>query len=275
MAEELQIVGHGEHCECIAGDADVEEIVGSFFSSIKKGIRKVGKVAKGAVRATGNAVSAVGRNKVFQVAMPVAAIAAHTTSKSMGGKPVFKGTLGRAIDAGGGFALGKAGGAVSAIAKTAAGNAFVFPASGVPSLQATATANALVKATRVPATAAKARGVISRTRALAAKGDPSAKRAVTLLATAAKAQVKPKPKPTPKPPVKATPRPASSASSASSAPAAAPVRGLRIITEGAQRGRIDFSSGRWASNAKGQAGIVVHTAGAQRGRIVRSRWSRA
>jgi hypothetical protein len=271
--EDLQIVGYDDDCDVLPGDADPDDIVGGFFGSIAKVVKGAGKVVKQAGKAAGNAVSAVGRNKVFQVAMPVAAIAAHTTAKTLGGKPVFKGALGKAIDAGAGVALGK----VSAVAKTNLGNAFVFPQSGVPSLQATATANALIKAAKAPATKAKALGVISRTRALAAKGDVSAKRAVSLLATAAKATAKPvkatppkpQPKPKPKPPVKATPKAPSSASS--------PVRGFFIGTEGAQRGRIDFTSGLWTpGSAKSPAGIVVHTAGAQRGHIDRSgRWARA
>jgi hypothetical protein len=265
--EDLQIVGYDDNVDLIPGDAEEEDIVGGFFGSIAKGLKKVGKTV-------GGAVSAVGRNKVFQVVMPVAAVAAHTTSKSLGGKPVFRGALGKVIDAGAGVALGK----VSAVARTNMGNAFVFPTSGVPSLQATATANALVKAARVKATASKALGVISRTRALAAQGNVAAKRAVTLLATATRATVKPKPivkakpKATPKPVVKATPKPA-----ASSASSAAPVKGFLILTEGAKRGRIDFSGGQWRTgSAKSPAGIVVHTAGAQRGRIDRSgRWAKA
>ncbi len=232
MAEEFQIVGYDD---CTVAHADE---VGSLWSSIKKGVRSVGKVA-----------GKVARNKVFQVAMPAAALSYHTTSKAAGGRGAFKGALGKVVDAGTSIATGKAGGGIaSAVKHTTQGAAFVFPTTGLSSIKAVGAANALVRAAANPARSAAALGVIARTRALAARGDASAQRAVSLLANAARAKPAakpaPKPRPAPKPPVKAAPRPATSSSSAaaSSAPV---VQGFLIHTAGPMRGRIDFTGGRW------------------------------
>jgi hypothetical protein len=206
MAEEFQIVGYDDDCSL----AHIDE-VGSIWGKIKKGVRKVGKVA----------------GKV--------------------GKFVAKSPLVKIV---------------------ATGAAFVFPPFGVPALAAIAAANALVAATKDVGKAGKALGVIKTTRALAATGDVSAQRAVSLLATAARGH-KPEPRPVaravpprpavrppaprPRPPVKATPRPPVRAAAprpaarpAAPAAAAAPVvQGFLIHTAGAERGRIDFSGGRW------------------------------
>lgn len=147
----------------------------------------------------------------------------------------------------------------------ATGAAFVFPPIGVPALAAVAAANALVGATKDAGKAAKALGVIKTTRALAAQGDVSAQRAVALLANAARgAKIAPprpvaravaprpavrpppprKPPLKPKPPAKAVPR--LPAPRPAAAPSSAPVvQGFLIHTAGPERGRIDFSGGKW------------------------------
>lgn len=68
------------------------------WKSIKKTAKKIGKTKL--VKAVSSAVSAVTKNKVFQLAMPAAALGAHTTSRALGGKGVFEGPLGKVVDAG-------------------------------------------------------------------------------------------------------------------------------------------------------------------------------
>lgn len=68
------------------------------WKSIKKTAKKIGKTKL--VKAVSGAVNSVVKNKVFQIAMPMTAISAHTTSKMLGGPGVFKGALGRAVDLG-------------------------------------------------------------------------------------------------------------------------------------------------------------------------------
>lgn len=206
-----------EHNSDRAFDALLEDLedepfeYADFGFSFKKLARGIGKGLKKGVKTVGKGVSAVGRNKVFQVVMPVAAISAHTTAKSMGAKPVFKGPLGKIIDAGAAGVTKKIplGNAMGALGKSAAGVTKLLPATtAAAAIRRTANprgilsfgvkANGNVKSAM--ASADKLLGsknvnnaalVVRNTQALAALGNTAAKRGLAVLnATATIRQVK-------------------------------------------------------------------------------------
>lgn len=86
------------HAKMAGGSPAVGFSFSGAWKSIKKTAKKIGKTKL--VKAVSGAVSAVTKNKVFQVAMPVAALSAHGTSRALGGKGVLTGPLGKLADAG-------------------------------------------------------------------------------------------------------------------------------------------------------------------------------
>lgn len=95
---------------------DSGETVGWSLGSLWKGAKKVAKKIGRSklVKGVTNTVMKVARNKAFQVAMPFAALGAHTSSKALGGKGAFKGALGAAVNLGTGAVLSSIpGGAVA------------------------------------------------------------------------------------------------------------------------------------------------------------------
>lgn len=86
--------------------------LGSLWKGAKKVAQKIGRSRL--VKGVTGVVMKVARNKAFQVAMPFAALAAHTSSKALGGKGAFKGALGSAVNLGTGAVLSSIpGGAVA------------------------------------------------------------------------------------------------------------------------------------------------------------------
>lgn len=86
--------------------------LGKLWRGAKKAAAKIGRSKL--VRGVTGAVMKVASNKAFQVVMPAAALAAHTTSKALGGKGAFKGALGAAVNLGTGAVLSSIpGGALS------------------------------------------------------------------------------------------------------------------------------------------------------------------
>lgn len=188
----LRFAGELVDIGCFGEDSDF----GGF--SFKKLARGIGKGLKKVVR-----------NPVVQVLNPAAAIAVHTSSKALGGKGTIKGPLGKVVDAGtsvvasrvnvasviGKSPMAALGKSVGSIAKAVPK---VVPKAVVASVKKTVAprgvlsfgigANANVKASMAAADRllgdpkiANAALVVRNTQALAALGDPAAKRGLQVL----------------------------------------------------------------------------------------------
>lgn len=142
------------------------------WKSVKKTAKKIGQTKL--IKAVTSTVKSVVKNKVFQLAMPMAAVTAHTLSKAAGGKGVLTGPAGALVDMG-----------TSAVMKVVPGGAL---ANAAPkALAAFGAAQAAIKAAstgkQLVSTALQAKNIL-------AKGNAIAKRAVTVNTAAAKAAAK-------------------------------------------------------------------------------------
>lgn len=178
------------------------------------------KLGRGIVKG----IKKVARNPIVQVLNPALAISAHTTNKALGGKAIIKGPLGRVVDAGsaGVMKIVPMGNAMGELGKKAAGVTKMLPIKqaaaaikstanvrgvvsfGVPSngnvKSAMASADRLLGSRDINNAAL----VVRNTKALAALGDPAAKRGLSVLSATASIRVAKK-----APPGKAViPRPA-------------------------------------------------------------------
>lgn len=146
------------------------------FRSIKKTAKKIGQTKL--VKAVSKTVNSVVKNKVFQLALPVGAVAAHTLNKASGGKGVVPGALGRVID------MGTS--SVMAVIPGGAAGAMANP----KSLAAFSSAQAAIKA----ATAGKQLlSTANAAKSILAKGNAIAQRAVSMQTTVAKDAAKKSP----------------------------------------------------------------------------------
>ncbi len=170
-----------------AGDPFEDAAFGGFsFKKLGRGIIK--------------GVKKVARNPIVQIMNPALAISAHTTNKALGGKAVIKGPLGKVVDAGTagvmkvvpGGAMGELGkkfgsalpktavATARAVSKTVTKNGVVSFGIKSPTLNvksAMAAADKLLGDPKV----GNAALVVRNTKALAALGDPSAKRGLAVL----------------------------------------------------------------------------------------------
>lgn len=102
-----------------------QDQVGGFGSFLKKAVKSVTK--NKLVKSVGKVVKKVVKSPVVQVMNPMAAIAAHTTSKALGGKGVIKGPAGKVVDLGASMALKAAGPAAKLPAVGAGALKYVSP----------------------------------------------------------------------------------------------------------------------------------------------------
>jgi hypothetical protein len=145
--------------------------------SLKKFARGIGRGVKSVGKGIGKGITSVARNPIAQIINPAFAIGVHTTSRALGGKGVIKGTLGKIVDAGTKVATAGVGG--KALTGIAGGKAvaFAIPSRMIPIQQAMAGADKLLGDPNVK----NARAVIRNTQAMAALGDPAAKRGLSVL----------------------------------------------------------------------------------------------
>ena len=149
------------------------------------------------------------RNPIVQVINPALAISAHTTNKAIGGKAIIKGPLGRVVDAGtaGVTKIVPMGNAMGELGKKAAGITKMIPVKqAAAAIKSTANVRGIVSfgvpnrgsVKAAMASADKLLGskninnaalVVRNTKALAALGDPAAKRGLSVLSATAAIRV--------------------------------------------------------------------------------------